>query len=425
MMYALVDCNNFYVSCERVFDPALEGIPCVVLGNNDGIVVSRSNEAKALGLPMGAAWFKCQSLARRHGIQARSSNYALYANMSWRVMRSLRRLAPQVEIYSIDECFVALGEMLREDRPERERWARQTRARVKSWTGIPVSIGIGPTRTLAKIAGRYAKKRPEGVFDLGNRPRDETERLLEAIDIGDVWGVGWRHGRRLRERGVATALDLRETDRSWVRQAMSVVGLRTAMELAGIDCIELHEMTERRQSMACTRKFGRPVSERHEVEEAVASYTARLGEKLRRQRSRTTLLAVMLMLEDDAAHPHWSASAQSQLTAPSDDSVTLARVAREVCGRIWQPGLYAKAGVWVGGLVPVESEQLELFTPELDVAPQRAALMQALDRTNRRYGSGTLRLGAEGIDRSWHMRRERLSRASATRWSDLLEVYAK
>ena len=273
--FALVDCNNFYVSCERVFQPKLEGKPVLVLSNNDGCVIARSNEVKALGVKMGAPFFQMRDLIREHGIKVFSSNYALYGDMSRRVHNTLAGMAPASEEYSIDEAFLDLSGLTK-----LEAHARHIRERVKMWTGIPVSVGIGPTKVLAKIANHVAKKRPEhgGVFDIGNV---DTDSVLATVPVGEIWGVGRQYAKFLTENGVHTALDLKQASDSWVRAHMTVVGLRTLHELRGVSCIPLEEVEPERKGIACTRSFGKPVTSLPELREAVATYASRVGEKLR------------------------------------------------------------------------------------------------------------------------------------------------
>lgn len=289
-VFALVDCNNFYASCERVFNPRLIGRPVVVLSNNDGCVVARSNEAKALGIGMGVPEFKVRELIQRHDVAVLSSNYALYGDLSRRVMDTLRGLASQVEIYSIDEAFLDVSGF-----GGRLEHARQMRQTVRQWTGIPVSVGIGPSKVLAKVANKLAKKTPgaEGVYDLC----DEAARreALERFPVADVWGIGPAHAKLLLGHGCETAADLRDADERWIKKRLGVVGVRMVHELRGISCLPLERCPPAKKNIACTRSFGRYVETLAEMREAVASYAARAAVKLRRQGSCAGLLTVFLM----------------------------------------------------------------------------------------------------------------------------------
>ncbi|MBN1845985.1 MAG: Y-family DNA polymerase, partial [Sedimentisphaerales bacterium] len=278
-IYALVDCNNFYVSCERVFAPRWEGQPVVVLSNNDGCVVARSDEAKALGIRMGVPVFQVRDLIEKHGVEVFSSNYTLYADMSRRVMETLAGFAPAMEVYSIDEAFLDLAG----NRADRTEYARQIRRRVRQWVGIPVTIGLGPSKTLAKVANHLAKwsARAQGVLDLTECPY--LAEALRRTPVQDVWGVGPQYARRLRQAGIQTAWDLRSAGDAWIRRELGVTGLRTVHELRGIACYDLETSAPPNQGIANSRSFGRPVETLAELQEAVAAYMSRAARKLRRQ----------------------------------------------------------------------------------------------------------------------------------------------
>ncbi|MCH7635014.1 MAG: Y-family DNA polymerase, partial [Proteobacteria bacterium] len=278
-IFGLADCNNFYVSCERVFDPTLRRRPVVVLSNNDGCIIARSEEAKALGIPMGAAFFEVRPLIRRHRVEVFSSNYALYGDMSQRVMESFAAFTPEVEVYSIDEAFLGLGGFSGRDIAA---YCREIRAKIGQWVGLPISIGTAETKTLAKLAARLAKKSPGGVFDLSSSPL--RRRLLAATEVGDVWGVGSRLARMLKAGGVHSALDLHDAPDAWIRKRMAVTGLRTAMELRGVSCIDLERQPPPKQTTVVSRTFARPVERLDELGDAVSTFAARAAEKLRRER---------------------------------------------------------------------------------------------------------------------------------------------
>ncbi|MDQ1266391.1 MAG: Y-family polymerase, partial [Bacteroidota bacterium] len=288
---ALVDCNNFYASCERVFNPKLYGKPIVVLSNNDGIIVARSDEAKALGIKMGEPLFKIQDLVRRHNIQVFSSNYTLYGDMSCRVMRVLEQYSQDVEIYSIDEAFLSLWGMERNDLTE---YCRNIRNIVRQWTGITVSVGIAETKTLAKLANRIAKKNPKfgGVLNLIGDPN--IEEYLKITLVEDIWGVGRQYTKFLNNHGIKTAYDFVNSNDKWIKKNMTVMGLRTCFELRGIPCIKLEYAVPAKKAIVCSRSFGKPVIEKQELHEAVSLFTTRAAEKMRRQNSAASLLTVFL-----------------------------------------------------------------------------------------------------------------------------------
>ena len=415
---ALVDCNNFYASCERLFQPALRGKPVVVLSNNDGCVIARSNEAKALGIPMGAPWHLHKEQFRRSGVVVRSSNYALYGDMSARVMRVLAGFTPDLEIYSIDEAFLSLAGF--EDRLDAH--ARQLRTTVLQWTGIPVSVGIAPTKTLAKAANRVAKKNPDsgGVALLLTAAAQEA--ALARMELTDLWGVAHRTARRMAAIGIRTPLDLRQADPRFVRERFSVVTERLVYELRGIPCIALEEVTPDRKSIMVSRSFGRPVMKRIEMDEAVAAYTARAAEKMRRQKLATASLQVFVETNrfraDDAQH---YATQAVQLPVATADTGKLTGAALRGLAAIWRPGLrYKKAGVVFLDLRPAAAVAGGLF--DRPDTPNRQRLMRALDSLNSRYGRDTVTYAASGRRRAWKLRSDQLSPRYTTSWDELLGV---
>lgn len=421
MSFALIDGNNFYVSCERVFNPALEGKPMVVLSNNDGCVVARSAEVKALGVKMGAPWFQLKDLARKHGILAYSSNYALYADMSNRMMRVLAAYSPQQEIYSIDECFLGFDGF-----PATELAAigQRIRRQVKQWVGLPVCVGIGATKTLAKLANHCAKKGlagADGVCDLGRMLPAELDVLFGNIDVNEVWGVGRRLSEKLAARGIASVRDLRDADAVTLGEAFSVVLQRTVMELRGVSCLELEELAPAKKQIISSRAFGTYVYTLSELEEAVSTYIARAAEKLRRQHSVAGALQVYIRTNPfKPEHPQYQRGLSFALPAPSGDTRTLTRAALWGLKQLFKPGYaYQKAGVMLMDLRDAGIKQGQLF----DAAPpDRPALMQVIDRANAQWGRGTLRLASEGVAKPWQMRRERVSPGYTTRWEDLPRV---
>lgn len=420
MPIALVDGNNFYVSCERVFNPKLEGCPVVVLSNNDGMAVARSAEVKALGVKMGTPWFQMRDLARKHGIVAMSSNYALYADMSNRMMAVLAQFSPDQETYSIDECFLGLDGFASRDLVE---YGQAMRRRVKQWVGLPVCVGIAETKTLAKLANHCAKKALAGansVCDFGRLSEAERSRLFSTIEVGEIWGVGRRLSEQLIGRGITTIEALRAADPKTLRREFSVVLERTVMELNGISCMELEEAAPNKQQIISSRSFGSYVYDLEPLREAVASYIAIAAEKLRSQGSFAGMVQVTIR-----TNPHKANSPQYQpgLTIPlpdaTDDTLRLTRAALWGLKRIYRPGFaYQKAGVALLNLSDAGTPQMDLFSKARD----NTRLMAVMDRINGIWGRGTLRSAAEGISKEWKMKRERMSPNYTTQWDDLPTV---
>jgi DNA polymerase V len=387
-MYALIDANNFYVSCERVFRPGLKGRPVIVLSNNDGCAISRSNEAKALGVKMGAPWFKMRELAEREGIVALSANYVLYGDMSNRMMSLAAGLGPQQEIYSIDESFVTL-QGVRGDLVAR---GYAVRRRIEQWTGLPCGVGMGTTKTLANLAAL---------------PASDLDAVLAVTEVGDIWGIGRRIGAQLQEAGVRTALDLTRLDAAAVRARWSVVLERTVRELQGTRCISLDDAPASKKQIACTRSFGRAITALPDLLEAVSSFATRAAEKLRSQESLAGQLLVFVHTSPFAPGPQYSRSVTLPLRRPSCDTNELARTAMQGMRAIYKDGYrMAKAGVMLMDLQDASVQQQELSLacgPGDEVVRDRSKLMTALDSVNARYGRGTLQVAGSGIEgkRQW------------------------
>jgi DNA polymerase V len=428
-VFALVDCNNFYASCEKLFDPTLKHRPVVVLSNSDGCVVARSAEAKALGIPMGAPWFQIEKEARRHGVVAYSSNYALYADMSNRVVEILAGFAPGIEVYSIDESFLDLSAMASAVGDLAEYGAR-IRERIADWLGLAVCVGIAPTKTLAKLANHCAKKGlagNDGVCDFSMLRPHELDDLFERIEVGEVWGVGRKIDARLETMGIRTVRQLRDTDAEVIRSRFSVVLERTVRELHGISCIDLEEVVPPRQQIMVSRSFGVLVHDLANLEEAVASYIARAAEKLRSQASLAGAVQVYVrtnIFKPDV--PQYQRGVTVPLPASTDDTRILTRWALRILRRIYRPGFgYHKAGITLMELRPRSNRQFSLFDGQGGAGDARSdRLMTVLDGINQRYGRGSLRLAAEGVDRTWQMRRGNLSPCYTTDWSGLAVVRA-
>jgi DNA polymerase V len=420
-MFALVDVNNFYVSCERVFQPRLEHVPMVVLSNNDGCAVARSAEVKALGVKMGTPWFKMKALAKEHGILALSSNYTLYGDMSNRATAVLRDFSPDIEVYSVDESFLRV-ESVAHLYGGVTAMGQQIRQRVKQWTGLPVCVGCGPTKTLAKIANHLAKKNPEfeGVCDLHAIPRPERLQWMSQLEVGEVWGVGKRIAKRLNAMGVETVLDLRNSSIKEIRAQFGVVMERTCNELRGISCLELEDVAPAKQQIMSSRSFGSPVTTLAELREAVASYVSRAAEKLRAQGSVSAAVQVYIQTnrfkESDL---QYSEGLVVPLPDPTDDTRLLTSAAILGLGLIFKPGYqYKKAGIMLTLISDKAKRQQTLFDDPLQRA-QSAKLMAAMDAINAEFGRDTVRAGANGTEKRWAMRSENRSPRFTTRWDEL------
>ena len=429
-MFALVDGNNFYVSCERVFRPSLNGCPVVVLSNNDGCAVARSNEAKALGIKMGAPWFKIKHLAESEGLVALSANFALYGDLSDRMMSLAAGLGPHQEIYSIDESFIDVTGV-RGDLTER---SHKIRSRILQWVGIPCGIGIGATKTLSKLANHIAKtaERKPGsypahlsqVANLAEMTPLELEPVLAATEVGEVWGVGRRIGQQLKDAGVHTVLDLTRLDPAMVRSRWSVILERTVRELQGTPCIDLDQAPSPKQEIACTRSFGHPVTELHHLAEAVTDFASRAAVKVRKQGSLAGQVLVFVRTSPFRQEPQYSRSITVPLRRPSADTGILVNAALSGLERIFLPKFnYAKAGVMLLELRPDSQQQTELaLEDDEQVDSERGRLMTSLDELNQRFGRGTVLMGSAGLageKRAWSMKQERRTPAYTTCWEDI------
>ncbi|MDH4459576.1 MAG: Y-family DNA polymerase [Nevskia sp.] len=419
-VFALVDVNNFYVSCERVFDWRLWGKPVVVLSNNDGCVVARSPEIKALGIKMGTPWHKLKDAAREHGIVALSSNYTLYGDMSRRVMTILADFAPRQEVYSIDECFLDVSGI--------SGWTgygQQIRARIQQWVGLPVCVGYGHTKTLAKLANHCAKKGlagADGVCDLTALGQTDRDTLLDQIDVGEVWGVGRRLVPQLEAMRIKSVGDLRRADVATIRSKFGVVLERTVRELRGEDCLPLEAMAPDKDQIMASRSFGRPVTELSELREAVVTYVTRAGEKLRSQGSVASSVLVSLRTNPFNDDPQYARQIVMPLPHPTDDRLALADAAERGIRQIYRVGFrYHKAGVMLMGLMPAEHRQTTLFEDSDEIA-RRKRLNQALDMINGKFGRRTVELFGAGIAKPWSMRAENRTPAYTTDWNALPTV---
>jgi DNA polymerase V len=419
---ALIDVNNFYVSCERVFNPKLIGKPVVVLSNNDGCAVARSNEVKALGVNMGAPWFKMKDLAKQHGIIALSSNYALYADMSNRVMSILRQFSPDQEVYSIDESFLDLTSFQSRDLVH---YGLQMKNRIMQWTGLPVCVGIGATKTLAKLANHCAKKRPvfNGVCNFNAMEPDLLNKLLSEIPVGEIWGVGGKLAPRLEALGFKSVYDLKHANQKIMRREFSVVMEKTIRELNGHLCIELEDAPPAKKQILSSRSFGQPVRDYNSLAESITLYISRAAEKLRRQKSLAGSVYVYIRTSpfkpDD---PFYSNGMTVSLPSPVSDSRQLANVALWALKQLYRPNYnYAKAGVMLSELVPEGKAQMDMFT-KTQTSLKSSELMKAMDSINRKMGKDAIKLASEGFKKPWKMKQENKSPPYTTNWQHIIRT---
>ncbi|MFP8967852.1 Y-family DNA polymerase [Pokkaliibacter sp. CJK22405] len=416
-VFALIDCNNFYASCERVFDPRLRDRPLVVLSNNDGCIIARSAEAKALGIPMGAPLHLIRDSLRRHKAIVRSSNYALYGDMSRRVMSIIRDTLPRMEVYSVDEAFADLSGV-----PERQTLACQLRAQIEQWTGITVGIGIGSSKAMAKLANHIAKKWPEneGVFDLAILSASERRQWYQQIDVSEVWGIGRRLITRLRAQGISTVDDLAQAHPSTMRREYSVLVERLIHELNGISCIELEEVAPERQQIFASRSFGHSLSTIEPIRQAIAHHVRRGHEKLLAQKMATATLGVFIRTNPHSQHSYYSNQNYLSFTEPTQDLCLLTRSANHLLDTLFRRDFrYTKAGIMLYGLEPAKHFQQDLFSAKSSSA--QAALIEQI---NARHGKGALRTAREGWQSStWNMAQRRKTPAYTTDWQNLLKVH--
>ena len=421
-LLALVDCNNFYVSCERVFRPDLVGKPVAVLSNNDGCIVARSKEVKDLGIKMGVPVFQVQQLINQHQIKLFSSNYTLYADMSSRVMSTLESFAPTMEVYSIDEAFLDLTGVCHRNPTA---YGQHIRKAVVRATGIPVCVGMAPTKTLAKLANFAAKKWPhtKGVLDLSDPVR--RVKLMKLVPVGEVWGIGSKTSAKLNKLGIITVWDLACQSSQHIHQQFNVVVARTVMELNGTACMELEDITPNKQQIVCSRSFSRRLNTYSELSQALSEFCSRAAEKLRRQNSVTGCVSVFIRTSPfNPQEPHYERSATLKLTAATQDTRTLITAANRLLAEIFRKGYdYQKCGVQLSHIQPaITLGQTELFDFTDDSLPtENRPLMATLDQINRRFPK-KLSIAATGTDKSWKPKTERLSQRYTTDWNELVRV---
>jgi len=417
-MYALIDCNNFYASCERVFNPSLRNRAIVVLSNNDGCVIARSNEAKAAGVKMGQPAFEIKDLIKQFDIKVFSSNYTLYGDMSQRVMNTLTEFTPEIEIYSIDEAFLSFKGF---ELFDLDNYASIIRKTVVKNTGIPVSVGIASTKTLSKLANHYAKKvaKNNGVFVITEHNHLES---LKGFEISDVWGIGRQYSKLLYKHNVKTAFDFVNLPDDWIRRNLSVVGLRTKEELLGKECIEFELKTNPKKAICTSRSFGSMQEDYKNIAEAVANFASRCAYKLRKQNSAANLIMVFIHTNQHRKDlPQYSRSIVIKLDVATSSSMELITKALMGLKSIYKEGFkYKKAGVIVSGIVPDENIQLALFD-NYDRTKHSEAL-KVMDKINEKYGRDTLKIASLGFNRKWKLRQDLLSPSYTTNWLQILTV---
>lgn len=418
-MFALIDCNNFYASCERVFRPDLNGKPIVVLSNNDGCVIARSNEAKALGIPMGAPAFEYEKLFRQHQVHVFSANFALYGDMSNRVMTILSDYSPEMEIYSIDECFMKLKGF---DFVNLQEYGEQMRYRVGKWTGIPISVGMAPTKALSKLANRIAKKYPEktkGCYIIDSE--EKHIKALKWLKIEDVWGIGRQHTKRLKAQHVFTAYEFTQLPDSWVKKHLSVVGLRLKQDLQGIPTLDLEEV-QPKKNIATTRSFETNYTQFEELAERISTFASSCAEKLRQQKSCCNSLMVFIHTNGHRKDlPQYSRNIVIQLPFATNSTIELSGFALQALKKIYREGYsYKKAGVIVQDFTPEDVVQQSLFENRDE---RHIPLMRTIDKLNMQFGQQKVRLASQDPKRVWKMKQEKLSPCYTTNLNDIITIH--
>ena len=418
-MFALIDCNNFYVSCERVFNPKLNNRPVVVLSNNDGCAISRSNEAKALGIPMGAPAFKYEKIFRKHNVEVFSSNFTLYGDMSSRVMSILSKYTPNIEIYSIDEAFLKFEGF---DNYDLESYCKKIQKIVLKHTGIPISIGIAPTKALSKVANRIAKKFPEktnGVHLIDSNKK--RVKALKWLKIKDVWGIGFRHTERLKNIGIHTAYDFINLEDGWVRKNMSVVGLRLKKELEGKSVLSLEEVRSPKKAIATTRSFEGTIADYEKIKERISTFAICCAEKLRAQQSNCSSIYVFVRSNKFQKNkPQYRNGIVITIPFSTNSNIVISKYAIEGLKKIFRQGInYKKAGVIVMGLNSINNYQYNLFENE-DIKHQN--LMRTIDFIQKKEGQSKIKLASQDLKKRWKMKQEKLSASYTSRINEIIKV---
>lgn len=418
-MFGIVDCNNFYASCERVFNPKLENKAVVILSNNDGCIIARSNEAKALGIPMGAPVFKFTEVLIANKVHVFSSNYSLYGDMSERVMTTIASFVKDIEIYSIDECFLDFTGYQYLKLPE---FARELKTNVKKHTGIPISIGIAPTKTLAKVANRASKKSSElnGVCILDSTIK--IENILKTFPIEDVWGIGKKYATLLKNNKINTAYELTQANNSWIKKNLKTVGLRTVEELRGIKCNDLELETDDKKAVCTSRSFGKSITDFTTVAEALANYASICAEKIRRQNSVANCVTVFVKTNRYRVSDSQYYKVKSmELNVATNNTPKIIEHSHELLKSIWKQGYnYSKCGIILSNLISENNVQQSLFD-NVDTISNKVT-MNLLDLINKRYGKNTLRLATQGYKQEWKAKQNNLSKKYTTDWKEILKI---
>ena len=412
---ALIDCNSFYVSCERLFNPKIQNVPVVVLSNNDGCVISRSTEAKKLGIRMGEPYFKVKDLVKKNNVQIFSSNYALYGDLSRRVMKVLKGFTDKIEIYSIDEAFLDLSHIKDE---QVEEYGKQIRERVLKWTGIPTSVGISNTKTLSKVANHIAKKNKAGVIFL----KENIDNILKNFNIADVWGVGRQLSKLYIKNGIDNAYKLKNISNTWVKKSTNVLGAKTVMELRGITCIDLETEETKRKSCCVSRSFGKKVESLDKLKESITTHCLNAAEKIRTDKQTTRAVTIFIRTSPfDKNRKYYSNSITIELPVATNNSIELVKTAITGLGKIYKYGyFYQKAGVILSKLRDASEKELNLLAPILENKSQ--PLMRAIDFTNAKYGRNAISIAQAGISNDWKMRREHSSRIDTASFDFLPKI---
>jgi DNA polymerase V len=418
VIFALVDCNNFYVSCERIFRPLLEDKPVIVLSNNDGCVISRSEEAKKLGIKMGIPAFEITDTIEKNKVYVFSSNYTLYGDISQRVMSVLSQLAPEIEIYSIDEAFLRI-DGIKQFTPK--AYAERIKKIIKQWTGVPVSVGVGQTKTLAKAANYLAKKNKElnGVFDFTSAI--DADQYLTTVPVGEIWGVGEKYESMLLNNSIITAKDLKYAAENWVRSKMRVIGARTLKELNGISCIPIEDVSPAHKALCISRSYGRPTEIYEDIEQATSAFVARTAEKLRKHNLLASQWTVFVMTNRFAKGPRYVNFKTITLPVPTNDTAELNAYTVKLLQSLFRKGYrYKKSGVIAENLIPEDQQQTALW--DHNDRKRYKTLMKTVDRINAGFGRDTIKFAIQGMNRNWKMRQEKLSPDYTTKWSDILKI---
>ena len=418
-IFALVDCNNFYVSCERVFNPGLENKPVIVLSNNDGCVIARSNEAKKAGVKMGVPAFDIKDIIYKHNIHVFSSNFSLYGDISNRITGMLYRFSPKIEIYSIDEAFIELDETYTSSLPY--EIALEIKESIMKGIGIPVSIGIGQTKTLAKIASHLAKKNIEGTGIFNFLNYNNIDEILSKIPIEEVWGIGDSYKNLLMENNIKTALNLKNADEKCIKKHLTVMGARTITELKGISYFSIEKNNPDKKGILTSRSFGKPLTELEDIEQAISTFAARSGEKLRKQKCCASMLTVFIMTNIYDKGPRYLNSKTIQLPEATSNSNIIIKYAVNAIRSVFKKGYkYKKTGIYLTQIIPENAVQLSIWNEAQN--DKFRDVMKVIDKINSSIGHESIKFGTQGTERKWKMRQEKLSPCYTTKWDDILKI---